>query len=756
VGDDYKQLISHGAERLSVLFEFGVGEERYRAARIVRKTGTSQQRLERRSGAGWVPLADRAREIRAEVDRILGLDYDGFTRSVVLPQGQFDAFLKGEPKERRKILVALLGLGVYERMLQIANQKAAAARAEAEFIRKQLETDYAGVSEAALGARRDELRAAETRASKAEAALAAVAHGAGLAQAARAARRDGEAAAAEQEGERKALGAAQATLDRADADRTAIEADLGVIRQQIESVGFDERRLAVLLGAKPRAEQLAGLRSRLERAGKAAAEKRRAAEGARALLAQAEAAMPAAEKAEGEAREAQAVARAEREAAHRRHAAVALRWGLQPGEPCPVCTQLVKAIPVGEAPGLDAGDARVREAEAAAQAAAGQLQKARLRVEQRRSAADALEREATQLGEQEREARSAVEAVIAELGSSGFGESETADAPALVAFIQAEMAALDAARRARTDLEAKRQETERRQAALDTSVAAASARRDTARSRIEALEARGDESARRLADARSALLAAAAREAWPGLDPLPGGRDEADVLEGLRAAAQKASADGAAAVATLRHAVEALEKGLVRAAGLGERRATLEKGGALHKTLADHLKANELVAWIQEEALRRLAAFGSRHLARLSQKRYELRLGAGEEQDAARAEQDFFVVDLWNGDAVRSVKTLSGGETFLASLALALALAESLAQLSAEGRAADVLESLFLDEGFGTLDTETLDVVVSALDALHGGQRMVGIVTHVRELAERLPARLEVVRQGGTSTAVVV
>ena len=164
------------------------------------------------------------------------------------------------------------------------------------------------------------------------------------------------------------------------------------------------------------------------------------------------------------------------------------------------------------------------------------------------------------------------------------------------------------------------------------------------------------------------------------------------------------------------------------------------------------------MAWIQEEALRRLAADGSHHLALLSQGRYALRLGSGETAGAgARAEQDFFVVDHWNADGIRSVRTLSGGETFLASLALALALAESLARLSAGGRAAEALESLFLDEGFGTLDGETLDTVVSALDALHGGQRVVGVVTHVRELAERLPARLEVRRSGGsTATAVIV
>jgi exonuclease SbcC len=63
---------------------------------------------------------------------------------------------------------------------------------------------------------------------------------------------------------------------------------------------------------------------------------------------------------------------------------------------------------------------------------------------------------------------------------------------------------------------------------------------------------------------------------------------------------------------------------------------------------------------------------------------------------------------------------------------------------------------LFLDEGFGSLDSDTLDTVVDALDTLHGGDRVVGIVTHVRELAERLPARLEVARAGKTSNNKVL
>src|SRR5690606_3345684 len=99
---------------------------------------------------------------------------------------------------------------------------------------------------------------------------------------------------------------------------------------------------------------------------------------------------------------------------------------------------------------------------------------------------------------------------------------------------------------------------------------------------------------------------------------------------------------------------------------------------------------------------------------------------------------------------VRSARTLSGGETFLASLALALALADQIGGLAAGGAAR--LESLFLDEGFGTLDADTLDVVASALDELGARGRMVGVVTHVRELAERLPVRFEVRKVGGAAT----
>ena len=111
---------------------------------------------------------------------------------------------------------------------------------------------------------------------------------------------------------------------------------------------------------------------------------------------------------------------------------------------------------------------------------------------------------------------------------------------------------------------------------------------------------------------------------------------------------------------------------------------------------------------------------------------------------------DFSVVDRLNGDEKRSVKTLSGGESFLTSLALALSLSEHLPELSGLGGGMS-LESLFLDEGFGTLDVESLDLAVQGLETLAGGSRLVGVISHVGELGERIPDRIEVIKNGNLS-----
>jgi DNA repair protein SbcC/Rad50 len=150
--------------------------------------------------------------------------------------------------------------------------------------------------------------------------------------------------------------------------------------------------------------------------------------------------------------------------------------------------------------------------------------------------------------------------------------------------------------------------------------------------------------------------------------------------------------------------------------------------------LAVELSARRLIDYLQSEALRLLCLAGSRHLLELSEGTYRLDYDGDE----------FHVLDAENGDERRHVRTLSGGETFLASLSLALALAEQVRSLAVTDRAP--LESLFLDEGFGALDPETLERVAGAIQHLGSEGRMVGVVTHVRELANELPVRIEVER----------
>ena len=158
------------------------------------------------------------------------------------------------------------------------------------------------------------------------------------------------------------------------------------------------------------------------------------------------------------------------------------------------------------------------------------------------------------------------------------------------------------------------------------------------------------------------------------------------------------------------------------------------------KDLSGHLNARNFGAWLQNQILGWLVQGATDRLRELSSGQYSLDLSS---------KNEFLVIDHRNADEPRLAKTLSGGETFLASLALALSLAEQVASLAAHGSAK--LEALFLDEGFGTLDSDTLDVVAATIEQL-GTERMVGIVTHVSELADRIPVQYRVKKVGNTSS----
>ena len=107
-----------------------------------------------------------------------------------------------------------------------------------------------------------------------------------------------------------------------------------------------------------------------------------------------------------------------------------------------------------------------------------------------------------------------------------------------------------------------------------------------------------------------------------------------------------------------------------------------------------------------------------------------------------KTELELQIIDTWQGDVSRDTSTLSGGESFLVSLALALALSDLVSRHMA-------IDSLFLDEGFGTLDSDTLETALTALDSLNASGKMIGVISHVEGMKERIPAQIRVEKGGG-------
>jgi exonuclease SbcC len=147
-----------------------------------------------------------------------------------------------------------------------------------------------------------------------------------------------------------------------------------------------------------------------------------------------------------------------------------------------------------------------------------------------------------------------------------------------------------------------------------------------------------------------------------------------------------------------------------------------------------------LSSFVLAARLEEVADAASHRLAAMSGGRFTLVHDPGERRDRRRrAGLGLLVSDAWTG-RTRATATLSGGETFQAALSLALGLAD-VVTAEAGGRTMDVL---FVDEGFGTLDPDSLDEVMNVLDELRSGGRLVGVVSHVADLRGRIPTQIRV------------
>jgi exonuclease SbcC len=855
-------VINQLSTEARVRLDFEVGSKSYSATRIVRRTKaggatTREARLER----GSEVLAADAKAVSDTVTALLGLDFERFNKTVVLPQGKFSEFLHDKPATRQQLLRELLGLGVYERIGRTARDRAKTLQNEAGVLEAtlsdlgdlsderlealQLNLEKVVIARKEIGVLTTGLATIELRVQELDGELAGFTRTLELLDGVRVpddveeltvtksnanSRRQETAALRDQ-----ARAASRAAVDAVANGPSVVAcrlllADYDQLDKLSEQLTIEEARLTegrtALAAATEAANAIRDELARLLGAYREASdtcEVAEAAVGARGDRAQLQSIveryerqsvvagqlirlrsqLSTADEATAEAKARREKAKGELEALERLGPAVALAEHLAIGEPCPVCLQTVHATP--EHHGLDkkelnaarsvskAAEEFLQEAissrskvEATVNASeeelaglsdqlTGQLalEAVREQLDELRSLTLALEeaRKAANNAERARLEREAARDVKLTLDSEAKATREVAAAEARTEQVGAQVASLvesvtgkqsraDAARdldAAEALDEARREATRRLDiaddeafgttrdllAALKPPLATDSLAVDWT-TLVEWCRDRSAEVAAKVAraatdreealDKRTEFVASIRQSASKFLDHLGDGPDG-----GVSFAA--AIRDGLADVeARARSEADELNRDRERAAKSRTRISQLVADAQVATLLGHLLRADGFQRWLMEEALADLVVRATVRLQTLTNGQYSLSADDGA----------FKIIDHRNADEIRDARSLSGGETFLASLALALALADSSMDLAAEGTAQ--IDSIFLDEGFGTLDSDALDIVAGTIEELGATGRLVGIVTHIRELAERMPVRFEVTKGAITST----
>lgn len=724
-GNAVAPAITAGADRARVRFDFEVDDVVYTAVRLAQRTPSGGATVkEARLQMGDQVLADGADDVTETVAELLKLRFEDFTRTVVLPQGEFARFLTATKSERQGLLRNLLGMDVYTRVRELARTRSAVATDRVDGARRALEGLELADEETRTAAvvRRNRLTELAETIPERETALTGL---------------DTAVVAADSKIE---------TLTDATTRLSSIEVpprldELDQLMSQARSGLIEAGEIRELA-----AETLSGLEANLAetvspdqltswkklRARLSDISERLADPDADLVAVRAEESGMQLEQARTELTQ----ARAGLDAARAQHSAHVLAIALTAGDPCPVCARVVDEVPDREAPhGLDALEEEVTEAEsrvATVSAAADQ------------ASAELVRSEAVQM-----ELSDQKTAIEAELKAVPDDEALTLLEEETAAFLKN----LEAAR---SELIRRQEEETKARAALED--LADDSRRvskllTTAQLKVADLDPPVSESDdvvvqwKELAEWRADALDRLGSEIEEARSAADQARETAsagrvELVDLLKAHGVEATEPYAVSVATALHTARALvethEKTASSATELEERASLASAEAAVADTLAGHLKANGFEQWLMAGALNDLVSGANELLGQLSGDGYSLH---------SDESGSFSIVDHRNADEMRAVATLSGGETFLVSLALALSLAETLAAKGGAG-----LDAIILDEGFGTLDDESLDTVATVLEELTGRGLMVGIITHVKELAARAPVRYEVSREvGGAS-----
>ena len=693
------------------------------------------------------PPVTKAKEVTAAVTELIGLDYNQFSQIAMIAQGQFNRLLNATTEERSRIFRKLFRTQRYQKLQDALQEENARLTAQRSSLNTAIATVLGGLALSAQDPQREELAAlsAQTEPETAQELLQALT-----------ARQEADTARAAQElaaldTRLSAVQAALGAAEQVDRLRRELDQNLAHAREnaRLETARAAARReaLAALEAQQTAAEtELAALADADTRRVELGAEADRLAQREQALnelgqsLTAYQAVKAAAAAAQdryktASARQTEAgTARDRLERAFLDAQAGLLAQGLAEGIPCPVCGSThhpAKAALPRTAPtqaqvnaakqAAAASDQAAQEASAAAGAAVTREKEGRARL------------------------RKDAEALLPERFTSPDGP-----VPLSVTLLRTALAEeTQALRTAKADLSARRSQNAsacRRRQELE-------AQRPTRNAQRTALEAQAAAAQQNAAAAESAVrtLEAQAAGAAPAQDLAALREQQAALLDRRRPLAEQEKA--------LNAQLQPNRKAAAEYRRLSAERQTLEQRwqwvNALAATTGGTLNSKQkirLEAYIQMQYLDRILIHANTRLMQMTAGQYELeRIGA--ENQRSQSGLDLGVIDHYNGTR-RSVKTLSGGESFKASLALALGLSDEVQRTAGGIR----LDTLFLDEGFGSLDDESLEQAIRVLSGLTEGDRLVGIISHVAALKDRIDRQLVVKkdRTGGSRVEMIL
>ena len=695
-----------------VQFEFSIDDQTYQVARRVERTKGGAQVTEARLQQNEKILESGSKEVTGAVTELLGLGFEHFTKAVVLPQGAFADFLTDTPKERQNLLRALLDLGLFERIKVVANERASIAKGRVDTLEENLaKLDVPGAEELAAAETRlsilavalkelparmekvESLRVVSVEAEKRRQELASR-----LEMLRHAALPDDLVTLKDLATESKAkLAAQKEAVDRLTARKGTLVSEVETMpaRSDLERWLDGRTRLSALHTAKD-ALDLEGLARKLADIDRSVGELRGV-------------------------YETQVAA----------HAAHGLRQNLEPGEPCPVCGRDVLEVSDSD----DVNASTSEEARRLLEAEEMSANTARHLLAEAQGQDHQLSERIAELDERQADAPTSEEMTSTLKALQGLAD-ELGQVEKELSVVRGEYEKL------LVSSESVEQTTKELGVRLYEAMAGVT-REDPPAPPDDVLEGWGQFETWRVikAEVLEADLVEAAAAVGRSEATLAGaGVELGSWLSSLDVESEGSyRTDLALAVERKRTEVAAMVDTVETAKATSKQIKDESKLARVASALGNHLKSNNFEAWVMVEALEVLVEGANRLLLDLSAGGYSLEVrGNG-----------FVVVDHYNADLRRTTRSLSGGEVFLVSLALALSMASQLAELTGSSTR---LESIFLDEGFGSLDQESLDIVASVLDELVDQGRTVGIVTHVKELAERIPVRFEVTKGPDTAT----